>query len=62
MFGRHFLSNNSPTFFKGAYLFWALSSIFFFLENNDRLVFKFGKKIAVLIHFERFNSLLRKKH
>ena len=56
-----FLNNNSPTFFKGAYLFWALSSIFFFLENNDRLVFKCEKKITVLIHFEPFNSLLIKK-
>ena len=27
-----FLNNNSPTFFKGAYLFWALSSIFCFRE------------------------------
>ena len=29
---------------------------------SHTLVFKFGKKITLLIHFEPFNSLLRKKH
>ena len=29
---------------------------------SHTLVFKFGKKFMLLIHFEPFNSLLRKKH